>query len=61
MNTQATIPSWYTKRILEEERPDLAGKDGRFEMETMELDLLDRYVRERAELQIDDLIVTDDK
>ncbi|KAL6744207.1 hypothetical protein Aduo_017165 [Ancylostoma duodenale] len=60
MNAQATIPSWYTKRILEEERPDLAGKDGRFEMETMELDLLDRYVRERAELQIDDLIVTDD-
>ncbi|ETN76997.1 hypothetical protein NECAME_00523 [Necator americanus] len=54
------VPSWYTQRILEEERPDLTGKGGKFEMEATELDLLDRYVRERAELQMEDLIVTND-
>ncbi|CAJ0588259.1 unnamed protein product [Cylicocyclus nassatus] len=59
MNAGAA-PSWFTKRILEEERPDLAGRKGKFEMEGMELDLLDRYVRDRAELQMEDLIVTND-
>ncbi|KAK6048868.1 hypothetical protein COOONC_13627 [Cooperia oncophora] len=60
-------PAWYTKRIMEEERPDLAGKDGSFEITSRtagfqgtELDLLDRHVRDRAELQMEDIIVNDD-
>lgn len=57
--TPAPVPSWYPKRILQEERPDLTG-DGSIEMDATELDLLDHYVRERAELQVEDLIVNDD-
>ncbi|WKY12231.1 hypothetical protein Q1695_003651 [Nippostrongylus brasiliensis] len=54
------LPS-YTRRILMEERPDLFSNEEKTDMEETELDLLDKYVRDHAELKGDDLIVTDDK
>ncbi|KJH40713.1 hypothetical protein DICVIV_13325 [Dictyocaulus viviparus] len=54
------VPRWYIKRILEEERPDLAEKNGKFNLELNEMYLLDKHLRERAELQIDDMIVVND-
>ncbi|KAE9414344.1 hypothetical protein Angca_009964, partial [Angiostrongylus cantonensis] len=56
--TPPPLPNCYTERILQEERPDLA-ENGRFKMELYELDLLDKYLRHRAELQTDDVIVID--
>ncbi|VDO47867.1 unnamed protein product [Haemonchus placei] len=53
-------PSWYIRRLLEEERPDLAGENGEFELEDAELDLLEKDLREHAELQVDDVVVNDD-
>ncbi|VDM56546.1 unnamed protein product [Angiostrongylus costaricensis] len=58
--TPPPLPNCYTERILQEERPDLA-ENGRFKMELYELDLLDKYLRDRAELQTDDVIVIDNR
>ncbi|VDO51000.1 unnamed protein product [Haemonchus placei] len=54
-------PPWYNARILEEERPDLAGEDGRINLERDEAALMDMFIRGKSDLQIGDLIITDDK
>uniref|UniRef100_A0A1I7X0R5 Protein kinase domain-containing protein n=1 Tax=Heterorhabditis bacteriophora TaxID=37862 RepID=A0A1I7X0R5_HETBA len=53
-------PYWYTTKIVEEERPDLAGKEGKLSLDKEEVELLDKYIREKSELFIGDLIITDD-
>nr|CDJ97671.1 unnamed protein product [Haemonchus contortus] len=53
-------PPWYNARILEEERPDLAGEDGRINLERDEAALMDMFIRGKSDLQIGDLIITDD-
>ncbi|KAE9421030.1 hypothetical protein Angca_002161, partial [Angiostrongylus cantonensis] len=53
-------PPWYNRRILEEERPDLAGLDGRIRLEREEAALMDMFIREKSVLQPGDLIITDD-
>ncbi|VDM62778.1 unnamed protein product [Angiostrongylus costaricensis] len=54
-------PPWYNRRILEEERPDLAGLDGKIRLEREEAALMDMFIREKSYIQPGDLIVTDDK
>ncbi|KAK6058899.1 hypothetical protein COOONC_03512 [Cooperia oncophora] len=54
-------PPWYSTRILEEERPDLAGNDGRINLERDEAALMDMFIRGKSDLQAGDLIITDDK
>ncbi|XGW31496.1 hypothetical protein V3C99_010008 [Haemonchus contortus] len=53
-------PPWYSARILEEERPDLAGADGRINLEREEAALMDMFIRGKSDLQTGDLIITDD-
>uniref|UniRef100_A0A7I5EA89 non-specific serine/threonine protein kinase n=2 Tax=Haemonchus contortus TaxID=6289 RepID=A0A7I5EA89_HAECO len=57
---QRRHPPWYNARILEEERPDLAGDDGRINLEREEAALMDMFIRGKSDLQIGDLIITDD-
>ncbi|KAK5970426.1 hypothetical protein GCK32_013663, partial [Trichostrongylus colubriformis] len=54
-------PPWYSTRILEEERPDLAGMDGKLNLEREEAALMDMFIRGKSDLQTGDLIITDDK
>ncbi|WKY03823.1 hypothetical protein Q1695_005072 [Nippostrongylus brasiliensis] len=53
-------PPWYSARILEEERPDLAGAEGKLHLEREEAALMDNFIRSKSDLQIGDLIITDD-
>ncbi|KIH67228.1 hypothetical protein ANCDUO_02444 [Ancylostoma duodenale] len=53
-------PPWYSVRILEEERPDLAGANGKINLEKDEAALMDMFIRRKSDLQTGDLIVTDD-
>ncbi|KAK6746885.1 hypothetical protein RB195_000247 [Necator americanus] len=53
-------PPWYSTRILEEERPDLAGANGRLNLAKDEAALMDMFIRNKSDLQTGDLIITDD-
>ncbi|VDM78953.1 unnamed protein product [Strongylus vulgaris] len=69
-------PPWYSVRILEEERPDLADANGKINLEDSvcvivrqwknpcklrnEAALMDMFIRKKSDLQTGDLIVTDD-
>ncbi|CAJ0602275.1 unnamed protein product [Cylicocyclus nassatus] len=53
-------PPWYSVRILEEERPDLADVNGKINLEKHEATLMDMFIRKKSDLQTGDLIVTDD-
>ncbi|KAK6018956.1 hypothetical protein OSTOST_15427, partial [Ostertagia ostertagi] len=53
-------PPWYSTRILEEERPDLAGNEGKLNLEREEAALMDMFIRGKSDLQTGDLIITDD-
>ncbi|KAK6749178.1 hypothetical protein RB195_001652 [Necator americanus] len=53
-------PPWYNVRILEEERPDLLGPDGKLNLEKEDAVLMDMFIRDKSDLQTGDLIITDD-
>ncbi|KHJ90548.1 hypothetical protein OESDEN_09609 [Oesophagostomum dentatum] len=53
-------PPWYSKRILEEERPDLLGPNGKLNLEKEDAILMDMFIRDKSNLQTGDLIITDD-
>ncbi|EYC37368.1 hypothetical protein Y032_0798g2408 [Ancylostoma ceylanicum] len=57
---QRRQPPWYSVRILEEERPDLAGANGKINLEKDEAALMDMFIRRKSDLQTGDLIITDD-
>ncbi|KIH47810.1 hypothetical protein ANCDUO_22125 [Ancylostoma duodenale] len=53
-------PPWYNVRILEEERPDLLGPDGKLNLEKEDAALMDLFIRDKSDLHTGDLIITDD-
>ncbi|KJH43586.1 hypothetical protein DICVIV_10401 [Dictyocaulus viviparus] len=53
-------PPWYSRRIIEEERPDLTGADGKLNLEREEAALMDMFIRGKSDLLPGDLIITDD-
>ncbi|CAJ0601915.1 unnamed protein product [Cylicocyclus nassatus] len=53
-------PPWYFVRILEEERPDLLGPNGKLNLEKEDAILMDMFIRDKSDLMTGDLIITDD-
>ncbi|WKY06442.1 hypothetical protein Q1695_006549 [Nippostrongylus brasiliensis] len=53
-------PTWFSLRLLEEERPDLVAPDGKINLEKEEATLMDLFIKDKCDLQTGDLIVTND-